>query len=276
MADTYWYLAGPMQGIAEYNFPAFRGAVADLRAQGFRIVSPAEMDELDGIKTDGMAGDDLPDTELFGLLRRDIQVVAADECEGVIVLDGWDDSAGARGEVHVARFLGKPVRSYPSLFPIFSGKHRERPESCPDIPRVPYPPKRGGVDDNLAALDPKGSVRTFDSGATRDTDEGKPDYEGYLSPRVIERFGEYMLSHSEQSDGTRRPSDNWQKGIPLDAYMKSAWRHFHEWWTLHREGYPLLADEALCALLFNVQGYLFEVLKLSGAQSPPGPSESRT
>lgn len=111
------------------------------------------------------------------------------------------------------------------------------------------------------------SVRLFETGATRDTDVGKPDYEGYLSPRVLHRFGVYMTKHRFQSDGTERASDNWQKGIPRAAYMKSAWRHFVMWWTLHRRDTPLTPgdredlEETLCGLLFNVQGYLHETLK---------------
>lgn len=105
-------------------------------------------------------------------------------------------------------------------------------------------------------------IRKFDTGATRDTDQGKHDPEGFLSPLVIERFNEYMHKHRKQADGNLRASDNWQKGIPKDAYMKSAWRHFLDWWKEHR-GYESREglQDALCALMFNVQGYLFEVLK---------------
>lgn len=105
-------------------------------------------------------------------------------------------------------------------------------------------------------------VRQFSTGATRDTNAGKYDYEGFLSPLVIERFGEYMNKHRKQSDGNLRDSDNWKKGIPQEAYIKSAFRHFMDWWLIHRgnEGREDL-EEALCALLFNVQGYLYEHLK---------------
>jgi len=84
---------------------------------------------------------------------------------------------------------------------------------------------------------------------------------------VIERFSEYMNSHRVQPDGSVRSSDNWQKGIPQEAYMKSMWRHFLHLWTRHRGFAPsdLMAsasmEEDLCALLFNVQGMLHEVLK---------------
>jgi hypothetical protein len=105
-------------------------------------------------------------------------------------------------------------------------------------------------------------VRTFSSGATRDNDTDKFDYEGFLSPLVIRRFGEYMHQHRKQSDVNLRDSDNWQRGIPLNEYMKSAWRHFFEWWAVHR-GNPPTEDieDTLCAMLFNVQGYLHELLK---------------
>lgn len=107
-------------------------------------------------------------------------------------------------------------------------------------------------------------MRTFEGGATRDSDHDKPDYEGYLSPSVIKRFGQYMLKHQQQADGSIRASDNWQcgQGIPQDAYIKSAFRHFMDWWCEHR-GNPSREgiEDAACALLFNVMGYLHEHLK---------------
>jgi hypothetical protein len=104
-------------------------------------------------------------------------------------------------------------------------------------------------------------MRTFETGATRDTDDGKLDYEGFLSPIVVERYARYMHTHRVQADGSLRSSDNWQKGIPREAYMKSAWRHFVDWWREHR-GYPSREglEDAICALLFNAMGYLHELL----------------
>ncbi len=105
-------------------------------------------------------------------------------------------------------------------------------------------------------------MRKFKSGATRDNNEGKFDYEGFLSPIVIEAYGRYMHKHRKQADGKLRDSDNWQKGMPKDAYIKSAFRHFIDVWKEHRgfKGRDGL-EEALCALLFNIQGYLYEYLK---------------
>jgi hypothetical protein len=108
------------------------------------------------------------------------------------------------------------------------------------------------------------SFRKFDSGATRTQDVTKPDYEGFCSPLVKKRFGAYMHKHRQTKDGTLRASDNWQLGIPRQEYIKSADRHFTDW-HLHHRGYSDEAveelEDSLCALMFNIQGYLHELLK---------------
>lgn len=107
--------------------------------------------------------------------------------------------------------------------------------------------------------DMEAMMRKFDTGATRGTDRGKIDYDSFLSPAVLRRFGEYMLKHCVQEDGELRDPDNWKKGIPRDAYMKSGYRHFMDWWTSHTVMAP--DEDAICALLFNAMGYLHELLK---------------
>jgi hypothetical protein len=112
-------------------------------------------------------------------------------------------------------------------------------------------------------------IRQFTTGATRNLDKSKLDYEGFLSPLALKAFAEYMHSHRQQKDDTFRDSDNWQKGIPHDVYVKSLFRHFFDLWSLHRGGAPISPDsglqvdqvEALCAMMFNVQGLLHELLK---------------
>ncbi len=117
-----------------------------------------------------------------------------------------------------------------------------------------------------AALD-DGLIRVFETGATRDTAGDKPDYAGFLHPWVLEAFGKYMQKNQVQSDGTRRASDNWQKGIPKEVYMSSMFRHFMDVWANDRAGLDGMVvtrearHEALCALIFNVMGYLFEDLQ---------------
>lgn len=105
-------------------------------------------------------------------------------------------------------------------------------------------------------------MRQFDTGATRNDDSDELDFEGFLSPLAMQAFAEYMHKNRRLPDGSMRASDNWQSGIPMDSYMKSMMRHMMDVWLIHR-GYGSEArtdsmTEALCALLFNVQGYLHE------------------
>jgi hypothetical protein len=124
-------------------------------------------------------------------------------------------------------------------------------------------------------------ARTFGTGATRDLDANKLDFEGFLSPLALERFAQHMHAARKMPDGTMRASDNWQLGIPLDVYMKSLWRHFFGVWKLHRgltvtevvKGEVIEKDleTELCAVIFNASGMLHEILKAKKPEWPaPG------
>lgn len=105
MSKGKFYLAGPMSGYPQFNFPAFIAAAADLRARGYEIVSPAELDSENGIDKQAMAstdGDASKLTQTWGdLLSRDVKIVA-DQVQGIIFLDSWEKSRGARLEGFVA------------------------------------------------------------------------------------------------------------------------------------------------------------------------------
>ena len=125
------------------------------------------------------------------------------------------------------------------------------------------------ADTGCAGLVPE--ARYFPSGAYRDGQAGKLDYEGFLSPVALLRYAQYMDKNRLQSDGQMRDSDNWQQGIPVASYMKSMWRHHIDAWTQHRKteanGYDSDALEtSLCAIIFNAFGYLHE-LRTRGGKS---------
>jgi hypothetical protein len=113
--------------------------------------------------------------------------------------------------------------------------------------------------------------RTFESGASRDTDDDKLDYEGFLSPLVLQEFAEYMHGHRFMKDGTVRDSDNWQKGFPEGVAEKSLARHYMDLWIMHRlgvteytrpNGEHVTKREALAGIFFNVQAiWLTEIQK---------------
>ena len=147
---------------------------------------------------------------------------------------------------------GPPPETRP-LPPLNPNEHPWGRGSPPDPSEPPYDPP---LEQRAAQMS-----REFPTGANRSDASNKLDYEGYLSPLVIQRFGRYMYEH--QYAGART-SDNWQKGIPVTEYLKSLLRHVLDLWLWHR-GYGQLAtetkEEALCAILFNTQGYLYELLK---------------
>lgn len=111
-------------------------------------------------------------------------------------------------------------------------------------------------------------MRKFKTGATRDSDNNKLDYEGFISMLVLEGYAKYMHKHRKQPDGKLRDSDNWQKGIPIEAYRKSLIRHILQAWSewrgnkiLDDKGNKINQKEALYASLFNLMGLLHEMEK---------------
>ena len=116
--------------------------------------------------------------------------------------------------------------------------------------------------------DTKEIIRKFETGATRDTIEGKLDYVKALSPIVLRRYVQYLDKHRLQPDGSMRGFDNWKQGIPQETYHSSGGRHFFDTWLLS-EGYeaednhgPVTdIEDTLCAEIFNKMGRLHEILK---------------
>jgi hypothetical protein len=85
------YIAGPMTGYADLNFPAFRVEAVALRAAGLEVINPAE------VKLDPNAG-------WTDYMRADIQMLV--KCHRIHLLPGWSSSRGASLEHYIARALG--------------------------------------------------------------------------------------------------------------------------------------------------------------------------
>ena len=90
---TRVYIAGPMSGLPEFNYPAFHAAAEALAKRGFVELSPTQND-----------------TTLSWdfYLRRSIRMVT--EADAVCLLPGWYQSKGARLEVSLAEALGLDIR----------------------------------------------------------------------------------------------------------------------------------------------------------------------
>lgn len=263
MSKGYLYLAGKMRGLPGLGFANFDQAQKVLEAAGYQICSPAELDRDVGYEPH-RDGDPSPEFT-SNALRRDVRALS--HCDAIVMLPGWETSDGAKMEMHVAQTIGMPVYEMHDL----ARAELTVVAEAPPVMTFPIPPSWRSIppEEQIAAVS-DGFVRTFGTGATRDRDEFKPDYEGFLSPLAIRAYGRYMHKHRQQKDGTLRDSDNWQKGFPLDSLMSSMWRHFLDVWTIHDgfdcfdyEGNPVDMQDALSGVMFNVVAYLHEVGKVA-------------
>ncbi len=106
------YIAGPMTGHPQFNFPAFDLTAVFLRQSGREVVSPAELDDPE----DRAAALASPDGHMHGghhmnktwgdFLARDVKLIADGGIQAIVVLPGWETSRGARLETFVGFLCG--------------------------------------------------------------------------------------------------------------------------------------------------------------------------
>ncbi len=88
------YLAGPMRGIPDYNFPEFHKYAAMLRAQGHEVFNPAEID--------------LPQDQVGLIMAIETDWICK-KAEAVYLMPGWTQSRGAIAERALAEALDRRV-----------------------------------------------------------------------------------------------------------------------------------------------------------------------
>lgn len=103
------YVAGPMRGYPEFNFPAFDAAAELLAKGGHFVINPAQMDRDVGFDPQSA---EVSDTFLRDALRRDLSAIC--ECDAIAMLPDWEHSGGARIEWALAVHLGLEVIYLPS------------------------------------------------------------------------------------------------------------------------------------------------------------------
>ena len=91
------YIAGPMTGLPEFNYPAFNAAAAALRKQGYTVFNPAE--------------NPVPPCGTWqGYMRMALAQLV--QCDAIVLLPGWTDSRGALIERKLAQDLGMQIDRY--------------------------------------------------------------------------------------------------------------------------------------------------------------------
>lgn len=81
------YIAGPMRGLPEFNFPAFQREAEHWRANGWEVITPVELEWL---------SPGLPNDQHRSHCLRDIAALAM--CCTACFLPGWQNSIGAQAE----------------------------------------------------------------------------------------------------------------------------------------------------------------------------------
>jgi hypothetical protein len=93
------YLIGPMTGLPELNVSMFMAVAAKLRLAGFEVISPAEPS--------------LEETDWAIAMKRNIRWLL--DCEGVVVLPGWESSKGAKIELMIATNMNMIIHHWDIL-----------------------------------------------------------------------------------------------------------------------------------------------------------------
>jgi len=96
MKKTF-YIAGPMRGHKGYNYDAFFEAEYDLNQLDIGAENPASVPLLDGFDPDV---DEFTHYDLLKVFPNCIAMLA--KSQGILMLDGFENSAGAMSELYVA------------------------------------------------------------------------------------------------------------------------------------------------------------------------------
>lgn len=92
---TTLYVAGPMTGIPDFNYPAFNAAAAMLAGFGYTVLNPVDAEQ---------HNDTGAPQAWDWYMRHALRMVL--DADAIALLPGWENSKGASVEVHVARALG--------------------------------------------------------------------------------------------------------------------------------------------------------------------------
>jgi hypothetical protein len=85
------YVSGPMTGMPDHNFPAFNAAAAALRALGWEVVNPVDVNPDTG-------------TDWLTCMVNDLEAMRG--CTAIALLPGHEKSDGASMEKIAAKRMG--------------------------------------------------------------------------------------------------------------------------------------------------------------------------
>ena len=115
------YIAGPMRGLPDFNYPTFNHYAQAHRNVGWDVENPAEIGERYGTPEQINADPAM----LAAVMAADLH--ALETCDVIVLLKGWQKSVGAKKELHAALSAGLEVRLASDAPSIFDPPERLRP-----------------------------------------------------------------------------------------------------------------------------------------------------
>lgn len=102
------YIAGPMSGYADLNFPAFNAAAKLWRDKGCFVINPAELNGgAAELELYAVMSEEEKVEHYTVCMRKDIAAITT--VDTLVVLPGYAMSRGATFEIQVAQFLGLTI-----------------------------------------------------------------------------------------------------------------------------------------------------------------------
>lgn len=114
------YIAGPMSGYPEFNFPKFFAVAKQLADDGWIVFNPANKSNEEAVTKDASFGEgDGVALVASGWSFRDAYVWDVNkviEADAIYMIQGWEASPGARGEHAVAVAMKSKYPDYEIMY----------------------------------------------------------------------------------------------------------------------------------------------------------------
>lgn len=245
------YLAGPMRGLPNFNFPAFDSGAAQLRAVGYHVFSPAERDRMvygSGV-ADSPTGDEYEVAEREGFsvreaLADDTQWIAK-YADAVVVLPGWRESTGALAETALATAIHVPILS---LDEVICGVYSDEGIKVGPFDWECPPNCEEDIVDGFGTL-----VQHL---IKPDTERMTESATGGLKAMKLARHdlipAEALTALAEHYGRTAQkyPPNNWRQGFEWSKSYAALQRHVIAWWN-GEDVDPELGSSHLAAVMWH-------------------------
>lgn len=208
------YIAGPMRGIPDFNFPAFDALAEELRDKGWSVFSPADRDRERG---------DAPDPNgenakhLSYYMVDDLPAVAA--CDAVFLLPGWEQSRGASLEFFVAKALDIPCFDADTMLWADHSVNQEASESSPELEEIERHVSPGVV--YIPLYEYESETRIVDSGTGGQKGQKLARFDLIPADALQALARHYGVGALKYED------DNWLKGYDWKLSLGAAGRHLN-------------------------------------------------